>query len=149
MNQKQRDDLLISVVTGLNDFRKEIKNDMIELKTEIRETRKKVNENTERITSLEEKVDKNTERITCLEERITSLEEKVDRNTERITSLEEKVDKNTMQLTELDKYTKENIDGTAQIFRDLSQYLIDNINSVKRRVETNEREISTLKTRLA
>ena len=121
MTQKQRDDLLISLVTEFNDFKKETRENFREIRAEIKEIKQKLEENTRRI-------EENTKGI---QENATQIKEI----------------KN--HLFKLEKFTYDNFEGVRIVFQDYPEYVNKKMNAYEKRIENNEIEIKKIKEKLA
>ena len=142
MTQKQRDDLLISLVTEFNDFKKETRENFREIKAEIKEIKEKLEENTRRIEENTKRIEENTKRI---EENTRMIEENAKGIQENLTQIKEI--KN--HLFKLEKFTYDNFEGVRIVFQDYPEYVNKKMNAYEKRIENNEIEIRKIKEKLA
>ena len=142
MTQKQRDDLLISLVTELSDFRKEMREEIRGIKEELKELRAKVEENTRRIEENTRRIEENTRKI---EENTKKIEE----NTKMLKNHTIQIKEIKTHLLNLEKFTYENFEGVKIVFQDYPEYVKKKMDTLEKRIESNENDIRNIKVRLA
>ena len=128
MTNTQRDELLISLAKGFNNFQNSFNDFRIEVKAEFNRIESKFDK---KFDTLSETVKHNSEQIDALVKDNKYIHKK-------ITIL-------TKDVSEIKQYTKENIEAIFEAFRDIVKF---NSQTTKH-LEKHDKEISELQSKLA
>ena len=128
MTNNQRDELLISLAKGFNNFQNSFNDFRIEVKAEFNRIESKFDK---KFDTLSETVKHNSEQIDALVKDNKYIHKK-------ITIL-------TKDVSEIKQYTKENIEAISEAFRDIVKF---NSQTTKH-LEKHDKEISELQSKLA
>ena len=142
MTNTQRDELLISLAKGFNNFQNSFNDFRIEVKAEFNRIENKFDK---KFDTLSETVKHNSEKIDTLSETVKHNSEKIDALVKDNKYIHEKITILTKDVSEIKQYTKENIEAISEAFRDIVKF---NSQTTKH-LEKHDKEISELQSKLA
>ena len=142
MTNTQRDELLISLAKGFNNFQISFNDFRTEVKAEFNRIEDKFDK---KFDTLSETVKHNSEKIDTLSETVKHNSEKIDTLVKDNKYIHKKIAVFTKDVSEIKQYTQENIEAISEAFRDIVKF---NSQTTKH-FEKHDKEISELQSKLA